>query len=84
MKKIIAVICAVALSVSLCACATMEYENPNPSTSMFVCLESATNWDVVYHKETKVMYVVSNGVYSHGNFTMLVNADGTPQIYKGE
>ena len=36
--------------------------------------------EVVYDKETKVMYVVD----SNRGYTMLVNADGTPRLYKGE
>jgi hypothetical protein len=38
----------------------------------------------VYQKDTKVMYVISSGTYNHGTFTLLVNADGSPMIYKGE
>ena len=37
---------------------------------------------IVYHKQTKVMYVVSDVAYNRGNFTLLVNPDGTPMIYK--
>ena len=36
--------------------------------------------EVVYDKETKVMYVVD----SNRGYTMLVNADGTPRLYNGE
>ena len=38
----------------------------------------------MYHKETKVMYAVSSGGFNSGNFTVLVNPDGTPMIYKEE
>ena len=34
-------------------------------------------------KETGVMYAVSCGVYNNGTFTLLVDADGNPLIYKG-
>ena len=37
-------------------------------------------FDVVYDNETKVMYTVS----SEGEFTVLLNADGTPLLYEGE
>lgn len=53
------------------------------STSMFILLERAGPWEVVYHRETKVMYAVSYGGYSYGTFTLLVNADGTPMVYEG-
>lgn len=52
--------------------------------SMFVVVESSGIWRVVYHRETKVMYAVSIGFYNMGNFTLLVNADGTPMLYEGE
>lgn len=39
---------------------------------------------IVYHKQTKVMYVVSDGMDNKGDFTVLVNPDGTPMIYKAE
>ncbi len=42
------------------------------------------NWKILVDKETKVMYAVSDGGQNHGNFTVLVNADGTPLLYDGE
>ena len=53
------------------------------TTSMFVEVERETYWKIVYHKETKVMYAVSYGAYNCGNFTMLVDADGKPMLWKG-
>lgn len=53
-------------------------------TSMFVYIERTTHWFVVYNKETKVMYAVSYGTGNQGEFTLLVNPDGTPQIYQGQ
>jgi hypothetical protein len=50
---------------------------------MFIKLEETYKWQIVYHKDTKVMYAVSIGHYNSGNFTLLVNADGTPMIYEG-
>ena len=49
---------------------------------MFIEVEQAMCWKIVYHKETKVMYAVSDGSYNHGTFTLLVNAYGTPMLYK--
>ena len=54
----------------------------NKNTPMFVEVERATNWKIVYHKDTKVMYAVSNGGCNQGTFTLLVNEDGTPMLYK--
>jgi hypothetical protein len=39
---------------------------------------------IVYHTQTKVMYVVSDEYRNKRNFTLLVNPDGTPMIYKEE
>ena len=80
MKKIIAIV--IGLCVFLCGCTSVETVE-NESSSMFVRIESAETWDVVYHKETKVMYVVSDGSRHRGAFTLLVNPDGTPMIYGG-
>jgi hypothetical protein len=72
----------VVLTAALTACS--EVEDKTSDKSEFVIVESADIWYVVYHKKTKVMYVVSNGTYNRGTFTLLVNADGTPMIWEGE
>lgn len=78
-KGILSVLLAVAICLS--GCANVESEE-NSKTSMFVCVERADTWQVVYHKETKVMYVVSNGSYNYGTFTLLVDAGGNPMIWE--
>lgn len=88
MKKLI----ATTLVIALCMCAftgcyysTIEREGKEDAgSSMFVRLENTGSWQIVYHKETKVMYAVSIGGYNSGNFTLMVNPDGTPQIWNGE
>lgn len=68
--------------VSLCSCSNATLISAsNDGTSMFVLLESTSHWDVVYHKNTKVMYAVSSNGSSSGVFTVLLNPDGTPMIY---
>lgn len=52
--------------------------------SLFVTLQTTNIWHVVYCTKTKVMYVVSNGSGNAGNFTLLVNPDGSPMLYEGE
>lgn len=84
-KKIIVCLFAVLL---LCGCSgvnTVDEGNKanNNVKSMFIQVEYAGMWKVVYHRETKVMYAVSDGLYNHGTFTLLVNADGTPMLYEG-
>lgn len=84
MKKLLmtAVIC-VLLAVSGCGKTTIENTQPN-GVSRFVVIESVSKWWVVADKETKVMYVVSRGGYNSGNFTLLVDADGKPLLWKGD
>ena len=72
------------LMFSLTACTSVETEpKSNTNTSMFIQVECAGNWIVVYHRDTKVMYAVSDGSYNYGTFTLLVNTDGTPMLWGG-
>lgn len=54
----------------------------NEDQSMFVVVEENMNFRIVYHKDTRVMYAISRGGYNCGNFTALLNPDGTPMIWK--
>jgi hypothetical protein len=58
-------------------------EEKEDDTSMFVQVEKTGIWKNVYNKQTKVMYAVSLGYSNYGNFTLLVNADGSPMLYDG-
>jgi hypothetical protein len=49
---------------------------------MFVEIEQTGTWEIVYHKETKVMYAVSYGSYNCGTFTVLLDADGKPMLWE--
>ena len=81
MRKILALIfIVVILCTSLCACACSE--NDTSSASMFVTIEETYSFRIVYHKTTKIMYAISCGAYNGGDFTLLVNADGSPMIYE--
>lgn len=88
MKKIIcAFICAFLIAAiaafSFAACNVVE-ENVHEGKSDFVMIEKNSDFYIVYHKETKVMYAVSSANNNYGNFTLLVNADGTPMTYRGK
>lgn len=48
---------------------------------MFVIVKSTWYWDVVYRKDTKV---VSSSGRNFGNFTLLVNPDGSPMLWEGD
>ena len=73
-----------ALLFVLSGCSKVDNVANNNVPSSFTVVERTSIWQVVYHKETKVMYVVSLGGYNCGNFELLVNPDGTPMIYKEE
>lgn len=47
-------------------------------SSRFVNIERQTEWDVVYDRETLVVYTVSE----NGFFTVLMDKDGNPLLYK--
>lgn len=54
---------------------TIISENSN---SMFEKIETNNVYCIVYHKDTKVMYAVSNNGYNSGEFTQLVDESGKP------
>lgn len=87
MKKIL-LICVLFIALLLCSCGTAvqtEEVSKNSKNSMFILLEHNTSigYDIVYHRDTKVMYAVSNGHYNHGTFTVMLDVDGTPMLYGG-
>lgn len=63
---------------------TPEFDKGEPETltSMFVIVERSVYYDIVYDKETKVMYAFSHSTYNGGNYFVLVNADGTPKLWE--
>ena len=87
MKRIIAILCACLLFTG-CGEEQSNQEGNNQQKeskqkkSEFVTIEDEWNYKVVYHRDSKVMYVVSWGSYNIGTFTLLVNADGTPMVYE--
>ena len=83
MKKLFLII-SISVIALMCfaACGNPVKKNTHLGNSDFVMVESTDDFYIVYHKETKVMYAVSDSSYNHGNFTLLVNADGTPMTYR--
>ena len=83
-KRILTIVMVVMMLFNLVGCSTSSVENVNENqpTSMFVLVENTASWRIVYHKETKVMYAVSASSYNYGNFTLLINSDGTPMLYE--
>ena len=88
MKKINAKLMLVLLICALflvgCSKVSRYKADSSEDESMFVCVEETYGWTVVYHKDTKVMYVVSNGIYNNGTFTLLVDEQGKPMLWEDE
>lgn len=83
-KKIICLVLIALLLFTFVGCGsnidTVEDTKPKESSSMFVLVETGHLWDrynIVYHKETKVMYTVSGNTV----FTVMVDAEGKPLLY---
>lgn len=74
------------ISIAACNSQSVDASNYNDDyyKNMFTKVYSDGDFYVVYDNETKVMYAVSDGHYNRGNFTLLVNVDGTPKLYDGE
>ena len=82
MKRVILTIMLTAILVT--GCAEVESAQSEPvEVSRFMEVENSWNWRVVVDRETGVMYAVSNSSYNIGTFTLLVDADGKPLIWKG-
>lgn len=85
MTKLIAFL----MVILLCACLFVgcseapEVGETVSKSSSFVLVEDGNGYNVVYHKDTKVMYTYSTSSSNYGNFCLLVNPDGTPMIWEG-
>ena len=80
MKKFLAIIILVFVFLFAGCGEGQSYSGEN----MFITVQSNLTYKVVYHKDTKVMYTVSCGTDNQGEFTLLVNPDGSPMLYEGD
>lgn len=83
MKKVIFAILII-LAMVLTGCAPTHISNEPKKESTFIVVEKNDIFKVVYDKETKVMHSVSYYSHGAGQLTLLVNADGTPKLWKGD
>lgn len=87
-KYLVIFICSLSFLLTGCEVSTVVESSANYDIpSMFVVVEGnrgISRWIVVYHRDTKVMYMVSNGSNNGGDFNLLVNPDGTPMLWEGE
>ena len=63
---------------------TVENLNQSSPLSMFIEVENGLYYKVIYHRKTKVMYIMSKGPYNCGNATVMVGADGLPLLYEDD
>ena len=83
MRKLISILF---LSIMLTGCGASSDSEADAvifEEGRFICIEMGSSWQVLADSETGVMYVVSDGMYNRGTFTMLVDADGNPLIWEG-
>lgn len=81
-RLVLAFLLIVAVLTSGCSDG-MDEEPRADASKMFVRVEYCGSFDIMYDKDTKVMYTVSSSGYPYGSVTLLVNSDGTPKIWKG-
>ena len=78
---------AAILLVALAACeaqpAAAGVDGSNSLQVQFVEVYYGGDYKVVYNSANRVMYAVSHGTHNAGTFTLLVNEDGSPMIWKG-
>lgn len=83
-RKLLIFLTTFVIFVSLTGCNFSEVntESNGSKPSMFVEIEQTSVWRIVYHKETKVMYAVSDGSHNRGTFTVLLDEYGYPMLYE--
>ena len=81
-KKILCLVLIVMMLFTCVGCSTVPEEKASDETSMFVRVETGSlmgySYNIVYHKDTKVMYAVSYESY----FTVLLDTDGNPLLWE--
>ena len=80
-KKILILICVCLLSVGATGCnyeSHESYESSENKELPFTTVVESSGWIIVYHNETKVMYIANK----YGEFTLLVNEDGSPMVWE--
>lgn len=85
-KRTICALLCVIFAFFLIGCGTEMKRVDEKQPSMFVVIErnSLDSYRIVYHRDTKVMYAISCGGYNAGNFTVLLNPDGSPMLWEGD
>ena len=79
------IIASIALMFTGCTSIKAEAKEVDDTDdgNTFILVDADYHCWVVYHKDTKVMYVVSRAPNNIGTYTLLVNTDGTPMVWEG-
>lgn len=84
-KRIYLIMILISMMIlSGCTPTKVSHDKEPVDVSRFQVVEREYAWRIVVDKETKVMYAVSNGGYNVGTFTLLVDAEGKPMLWKGD
>ena len=54
----------------------------NPQEEYFEVISEGSGYAIVYDTDSRVMYVMATLGGNYGDFTMLVNPDGSPKLYE--
>ena len=86
MKKLIAILM---LAVMLVGCGASSesdaIDGEKSNQKRFVSVEKRSwAYEIMVDRETRVMYVVSDGSYNHGTFTVMVDENGKPLTWEGD
>lgn len=79
MKKLLLMLLVLIFPFCFIGCSQQQSEPTYQYQYIMECIESTGNYSIYYDKNTKVMYIKGSSGY-----TVMVNPDGTPQLYKGE
>lgn len=77
--KIILIILLAVISIGVIF-ELMSYKKNIIENSMFEVIERDPDKKVMYHKETKVMYIQTTGKYS--TITVMLDSEGNPMLYE--
>lgn len=85
MKKLI-VMLMLAVTLAGCGSSGDSYvrDGGESDQKRFVSVETEWSYFIMVDRETRVMYVVSNGTYNHGTFTVMVDENGKPLTWDGD
>ena len=87
MKKLLCLILTIMLMLTCVGCsstlAVSDLEEPEAISSSFVIVEKKLIdgyfYKIVYHKDTKVMYVLGQ----YNDFEVMLDSDGKPLLWEG-